>query len=207
MNNKIIRIRKYLLYGAWNENASKLSQNSSSFPTGTSEVNFWSTGLCCRSLMEDGLAPILLERANSSGAWKRSHVSHQRTPRSARVSADRSTLLVAHGSICNIYEVNNSVSRSWWMRWARIDEPDRVWGPLFQDGKFHERLQVTSCSFTFPWTRCAIVWGKHRQETASTSSRQKPHVPHCLRSSLHSKSFSPFCRRRLFVAGFKDVFS
>lgn len=48
----------YLLYGAWNENAKISSQNSSSFPIAASPVNFWSTGLCCRSLMDEGLAPI-----------------------------------------------------------------------------------------------------------------------------------------------------
>lgn len=48
----------YLLYGAWNENAKISSQNSSSSPIAASPVNFWSTGLCCRSLMDEGLAPI-----------------------------------------------------------------------------------------------------------------------------------------------------
>lgn len=48
----------YLLYGAWNENAKISSQNSSFSPIAESPVNFWSTGLCCRSLMDEGLAPI-----------------------------------------------------------------------------------------------------------------------------------------------------
>lgn len=48
----------YLLYGAWNENARISSQNSSFSATAVSPVSFRRTGLCCRSLIDEGLAPI-----------------------------------------------------------------------------------------------------------------------------------------------------
>lgn len=52
-------ISSNLLYGALNENDNNSSQNSLLSPTQVSPVKRWRTGLCCKSLNDDGLAPIL----------------------------------------------------------------------------------------------------------------------------------------------------
>lgn len=137
----------YLLYGAWNENAKISSQNSSSSPIAASPVNFWSTGLCCRSLMEEGLAPI-----------------SSQTSFNADYQSTFSRLELLFASATNSSKV---------LRWqdTRVRLPC-VWQSLCFQGTVVHRYQ--GLFDVFGWSKCTELMG-NKQASQQEPVKRSPH--------------------------------